>query len=199
MIEGKVSPSSQFCPAAIQSPSLFFCFGLFWFVGIFWPCITLKWPCIIFWTVSIWGRSPSWQVQQRLQFNRCVSNSLKLGFEALRHQFQHYQDHSAAAYVQACVIYVCLQFYCWFMCCLPLNRGSDSTPVGAISWWYKPPKGTPQVGRLLVEEFAPTKPNRNPSVAEGNLLGMAAAPRGGFCRPEEFQDVLTQHVPRRLW
>lgn len=34
MIEGKVSPSSQFCPEAIQSPSLFFvlvCFGLFVF------------------------------------------------------------------------------------------------------------------------------------------------------------------------
>lgn len=107
------------------------------------------------------------------------SNPQKPGFEALRHQFQRYQNHNAAAYVQACVIYVCLQFYRWFMCCLAINRGSDSIPVGATLWWYKPPKGTPQVGSLLVEEFAPTKPNRNPSVAEGNLLGMAAAPDAG--------------------
>lgn len=49
---------------------------------------------------------------------------------------------------------------------------------------------------LLVEGFATTKTSRNPSVAEGDLLGMAAAPRCRFCRPEELQDVLTQHVPR---
>lgn len=125
-------------------------FVLACFVCIFQPCITLKWPCIIFWTVSIWGRNPSWQVQQKLQFNGCISNSLKAGFEVLRHKFQNFWNHNTAEEVQACVIYVCLQLYC----CLDIKRGSDSIPVSSILWWCKPPKEASEMGNLLVEKFA---------------------------------------------
>lgn len=83
---------------------------------------------------------------------------------------RHTQD------VQACVIGVCLQIYCWFMSCLDINTASDTIPVSAILWWCKHPKGTSEVGNLLLEEFATTRTNCNPSVAEGDLLGMAAAP-----------------------
>lgn len=137
-------------------------FVLVCFVCIFWPCISLKWPCIIFWTVSIWGRNPSWQVQQKLQFNGCISNSLKAGFEVLRHQFQRFWNHNTAEDVQACVIYVCLQLYC----CLDINRGSDSIPVSPVLRWYKPPKEASEVGNLLVEKFSPTETARKPAVCE---------------------------------
>lgn len=76
--------------------------------------------------------------------------------------------------VQARAIGVCLQIYCWFMSCLGINTASDTIPVSAILWWCNHPKRTSEVGNLLLEEFATT--NCNPSVAEGDLLGMAAAP-----------------------
>lgn len=148
-------------------------FVLVCFVCIFWPCITLKWPCIIFWTVSIWGRNPSWQVQQKLQFNGCISNCLKAGFEVLRHHFQHFWDHNTAEDVQACVIYVCLQLYC----CLDLNRGSDSISVCPILGWYKTPKGASEVGNLLVEKFASAETNLTPLWVSGTCWGWQQPPR----------------------
>lgn len=69
--------------------------------------------------------------------------------------------------VQACVIYACLRFYCWFMCFLDTNMGSDAIPVSATLWWDKHPKETSEVGNTLVEEFAPTETSRNPSADEG--------------------------------